>query len=402
MGVFAYRALDARERPIHGTLTADTPAEARQQLRARGLAIAELAPLGPPRRWNWIASRRARLRPAQRAEIWRSLAVLLLAGVPLATALQTCRQELRGAAESALRRLEDAIRGGRNLAEALRAQPELGDELAQTIVQVGLHTGQLGPALQQLAEYLLARRQTADKLTTALIYPAILCSVGLGVVLFLATQVLPQLLEVLASAGRSLPWPTRVLQAISAGLLQYGIVLAGIVAIAVVVIGATWHAPHLQRLRERAVLRLPVYGGLVRTAWLARIAGLLALLLRVDVRFTTALALLRRSLPHRLYAEALERLEKALEAGVEIAAPLRGSRLIPPLVTQLLALGQASGELPAMLEQLRAHYERELSLATARFLALLEPMLILVLALLIGFVVFATLLPILEATKVVG
>ena len=148
-------------------------------------------------------------------------------------------------------------------------------------------------------------------------------------------------------------------------------------------------------------LGVPIFGDLLRKAWIARITMMLATLLRADVRFVEALRTLRASLPHGLYADELQRLEVAVEAGAAIAEPLRDSRLVPPLVVHLLAVGQESGELPQMLEQLRESYEKEVQLALARFLAVLEPAMILVLAAAIGFVVFATLLPILETTRMV-
>lgn len=406
MPVFSYKALDGTQRLVKGTVTADTPHLARQSLRGQGLAIAQLQPARPEKRpaASTITSAlglRRRIDPDQVAELWRNLAVLLQAGVPLTQALEICRRQQRGPIEATLRQIHESVRSGQAFAKVLADHPSIADELTRSVIQVGQDSGALPLALLQLAEYQERSRSTANKLATALIYPAVLVVVGAGVVLFLMTYVVPQLVDVLASAGRDLPWPTRVLKAGSDALMRHWLVLLIAIASLLLIVGGWQRTRHGRRWRERLGLSLPIWGDLLRKAWVARIASMLATLLRVDVRFTEALRSVQRNLPHSLYAAELERLQRALEAGTEIAAPLRQSRLIPPLVVHLLAVGQESGELPSMLEQIRVHYDKEVQLALSRFMAIVEPALILVLAAIIGFVVFATLLPILESTRIV-
>jgi type II secretory pathway component PulF len=400
MGVFTYRALDPRQRTQSGTVAADTPASARQALRARGLAIASVEPVRPQtaRRWRlpWSKGNQEQV-----AELWRNLAVLLQAGVPLADALSVCLRQQRGPIQTALRQLHESVTSGQPFAEALALHPHWFDALTRAIVQVGERSGFLAGALAELADYQARRRAVANRLGTALIYPVILCLVGTAVVIFLMSHVVPQLVEVLAAAGRELPAPTRLLKALSDALMRYGPVLLLAFCALALSTAACRRTRRGKRLLERCLMSLPVLGDLLRKAWVARISLMLSTMLRADVRFTEALRTVRHGLPHRLYADELERLESAIEAGADIGQPLRDSRLIPPLVVHLLAIGQESGELPRMLEQLRASYEKEVNLALSRFLAVLEPALILVLAVVIGFVVFATLLPILETTRMV-
>ncbi len=405
MAVFAYQALDAREQVQSGTLAADSAALARQALRARGLAVATIAELrsgqaaAGQRRCRFMVA--ARRRADARGELWSNLAVLLDAGVPLADALVVCLAQHRGAVQSILRQVLDAVRGGQALADALAVHGAWFDPLTLALVRVAERSGALAEGLRELAEYEARRRAVTSRLTTALIYPAILCATGLVVVLFLTSHVIPQLLDVLTSAGRELPAPTRLLKVLSDVLVGHGLVLAAGAAASAVALTVAGRTERGRRVFERLVLSVPAVGALVRQAWIARISLMLAALLRADVRFTAALRTVRQNLPHRLFADELAALERALEAGAALAAPLRRSRLMPPLVVHLLAVGQESGELPRMLDRLRAAYEQKVQLASARFLAVLEPALILVLAVIIGFVVFATLLPILETTRIV-
>lgn len=406
MAVYTYQAFDARQRGCSGTVTADTVALARQALRDRGLVVAGIGEFrtASGASWRWlqggVGSRRG-ARAEAVAELWRNLAVLLRAGVALTDALEVCRRQQRGPLPGVVQQIIEHLRTGRSLAEALAVHGDWFDELTRSVVQVGERSGTLAEALGELADYQARRRAVVNRLSSALIYPAILCLVGAAVVVFLMGHIVPQLLDVLASAGRELPGPTRGLKAVSDALVRsWPLLLTAGLGLAAG-LTALRRTERGRRGLERAVLAIPVLGDLLKKSWIARISLMLATMLRSDVRFTEALRTVRRGLPHRLYADELAALEQAIEAGAGIADPLRDSRLIPPLVTHLLAVGQESGELPRMLDEVRSSCEQHVQLALTRFLAVLEPALILVLAAVIGLVVFATLLPILETTRIV-
>ncbi len=404
MPVFAYRAVDAAEKLVTGEITADSGALARQQLRSQGFTIARLESAtrgaNQPKSAHWAMRYSARRREAEVAELWRNLATLLDAGIPLTEALQVCLRQQRGRAQSVLRQLHDEVRSGVALSAALARRPAWFDEMTVTVVQIGQESGGLAAALRELADYLTRRRAVTGRLTTALIYPMILLFVGGGVAAFLMSYVIPQLLDVLAAADRPLPRPTLLLKAASDGLGRYGLWLALLLAASLAAALAWSRTPRGARRIERTLLAIPRLGDLLRKSWVARLSLMLATLLKAEVRFVAALRTTRAGLPSRLLRDELERLEAAVEAGAGIADPLRDSRILPPLVVSLLAVGQESGELPRMLEQLRISYEREVEVALARFMAILEPALIVMLGFGIGFVAFATLLPILEATRI--
>jgi type II secretory pathway component PulF len=157
-----------------------------------------------------------------------------------------------------------------------------------------------------------------------------------------------------------------------------------------------------QRCWHRLLLRLPLAGTLTAKAVVAQFAQMTVMLLRAGVPFVEAMTVVRQSIRNRVLADELEAIRTAVEAGSDIAPALCNSRIFPPLVVHLMAVGQETGELTAMLEQLRAGYEQEVRLAVGKFTAALEPLLIVILAAVIGFVIFATLMPILEATRVMG
>lgn len=404
MPVFAYRAVDVAEKRVAGEITADSGALARQQLRSQGLTIARLEPAqrgaAQHQKPGWALRYGARRHEADVAELWRNLATLLDAGIPLTEALQVCLRQQRGRMRSVLRQLHDEVRSGVALSDALARRPAWFDEMTVTITTIGQESGNLAAALRELADYLTRRRAATGRLTTALIYPAILLIVGAGVATFLMSYVIPQLLDVLAAADRPLPRPTLLLKAASDMLGRHGLWLSLFTAAVLAAVFAWSRTPRGARRIERILLAIPRLGDLLRKSWVARLSLMLATLLKAEVRFVAALRTTRDGLPSRLLRDELERLEAAVEAGSGIADPLRHSRILPPMVVSLLAVGQESGELPRMLEQLRISYEREVEVALARFMAILEPALIVTLGLGIGFVAFATLLPILEATRI--
>ncbi len=267
-------------------------------------------------------------------------------------------------------------------------------------VRVGEQAGTLEGALDQVAGYLKDQQLLTARVKTALVYPLILAVTSCGVVLFLMTYVLPQLLTVLESSGGTLPASTRLLKGVSDLILAYWPLLLG----AAVVSASTWtlalRTTRGRRLWHRAVLSLPLLGILVRKSLIAQLAQQISMMLTSGVTFPEALATVRSMTKNVVLEEELAVMEQAILAGSDIAPALADSRIFPALVRQLIAVGQESGELTEVLNQLRTGYETEVRLAVDKFTAALEPLLIIVMATVIGFIVFATILPILETTRV--
>ncbi|MCA9243705.1 MAG: type II secretion system F family protein, partial [Phycisphaerales bacterium] len=323
MPVFAYRAFDATQNVIAGEVTADSGALARQQLRGRGLTVASMAqsrgPSTETKRIAWLERVGAKRREADVAELWRNLATLLDAAIPLTEALQVCLRQQTGRVQSLLRQLHDEVRGGVALSDALRRRPAWFDEMTIAIVRIGEESGGLAAALRELADYLARRRAGAGRLATALIYPCVLMVVGIAVAVFLMSYVIPQLLDVLASAGRPLPRPTLILKSLSDFIAQYGLWLAcGLASAAALAWGWARTGSGARRC-EKLLLATPRLGDLMRKAWVARFSLMLATMLKAEVRFVAALRTTRAGVASRLLRDELEQLETAVEAGAGIA-----------------------------------------------------------------------------------
>ena len=400
MQVYAFRALDAAGRPTAGTMLADSPADGRQRLRQRGLRIELFEPTFHERRSRrqWLSSRGRRNEAV--AEFARLLALLVRSGVPITEAVDVLAGQTRGRWQSVLRDVHGALTAGSTLAEAIGRHGDWFDGVFVGAVRVGEQAGTLDQSLAQLADYLLDKHALQARLTTALVYPAILLVVAAGVVLFLMSYVVPQILAVLVASGQELPVSTRVLKGISDFLVARWPVLLAAAGGVVAAFAALLRTVGGRRAWHTLLLRLPLVGVLLRKQLVARFAQQMSMLLSTGIPFVEALRTVRATTRNAVLDVELASVERAVEAGSDIAPTLDGSRVFPPLVARLVAVGQSSGELPETLAQLRAGYEAEVKVAVTRFTAALEPLLIVVMGAVVGFVIFATLMPILQATRV--
>ena len=282
----------------------------------------------------------------------------------------------------------------------MRERPAYFDELCTSIVRVGENTGTLETALAKLAAFREKALRLESRVTTALIYPGIVCTVGLVVMLFLMTYVIPNVLGTLKESGKPLPAVTQVVKGASDFLLGYWwAILAGAVA-AAAGLRALAARPRIRFFLHRLLLRLPLVGDLVAKENTSRMAIVMAALLRSGVLFDEAVRITRQTLRSEVFRRALTEYEQAVVAGRDIARPLEASGVFSPLVVQMLAVGQQSGELENLLEELAESYDQQVATAAQRLTAALEPLLIVVLAVMVGAVALATLLPILEASNV--
>jgi type II secretory pathway component PulF len=384
---------------VRGTISADSPRSARDQLRSRGLSVRELTeqkPSKPSRFAGYLAGRQT----GHVTGLLQEMATLLGAGIPLLEAMDTITRQHTGRFQQAILLLRDGVAAGGSLAEAMGRQPMLFDDLCINIVEVGENSGTLDTSLRRLVEF---RRRSAgikNKITSAMIYPCIVMTVGLAVSLFLMTYVVPNLLVVLIDSGKELPLVTQIVKAVSDVLLGWWWAIGlGIVAV-FATITAILRTDRGLMAWHRLQLKLPLVGELTRKQAIARMSMVMSTLLKSDLVFTKAVQIAQRTVKNRVLRDALVACEKAVYAGQDIAAALETTKAFPPLVIQVFAVGQASGRLESMLEDLAIDYDTQVDIASSRLTAFLEPIMIILLAVVLGAVLFATILPIIEAGDV--
>ena len=400
MGAYEFEALDDRGRQRRGVLQGDTARQVRQALREQGLnplnvdPIADDAATGP--------RRRGRMAAGERALILRQLAGLIEAGLPVEEALGTVVDQ---AEKPPVRRILAAARArvieGRSLSSALAEFPRAFPDLYAATVAAGEQSGRLDSVLQRLADYAEKREQFGRSTWLALLYPALLALVAISVVVGLLAYVVPQVAVVFESFDTELPALTRGLLAVSAFLSAYGLwLLVGFVIAATGIVLA---------LRIRAVrigadgllLRLPVLGRLTRAAETARFVRTLQILVGSAVPLLDALTIAGRVTGNLVLAAAIRDVAARVREGASLSRALQQLGRFPPLVVRLIAGGEKSGNLPQVLDKAAEIQEREVETASSVFMAVLEPLLILVVGGMVLTIVLAILLPIFQLNQLV-
>lgn len=402
MAVYSYRGLNDARQSIRGTILADSARHARDQLRQQGLVVQsiheqESTQFEWSRLWNSFGIRRAK---QQWGTVAHELSMLLMAGIPLTEALQDLANQYRGPMRTALMQLRDQVESGASVASAMSEQPEIFDAASVRLVEVGENAGTLETVLAEVAEYKLQLSEFKDKVTTALLYPAFLACFGLASMVFLMTWVMPPLLESLQETLPRLPWPTQVAKGFSDILVHYGWWLLATIVI-LVVLTTTWCRSQAGRIAlDRFLIRLPFIGTLLVKQSVARAATIIGLLSRGGVMLTTSVHLAAKSTSNSVIRQALFQAETDMTAGEGLADSLGKCPHIPQLAIRFFAVGQETGKLDEMLHKLSSDYNRQVSSAAARITAFVEPVMILILAVAVGFLLLATILPILEAGNV--
>ena len=395
MPVFHYQATDKQGVSSNGTIRSETPRAARDLLRGQGLQVSSLSEAGSQTNSRWLTPSKATI-----AQSLSDLAVLLGVGVPLDESLHTLAQQSRGTLKSIWQRVLDDVASGRSLADAMRDQESVFDPLTIAMVQVGENAGNLDEILSQLGRFQQRSASQKGKVINAILYPGIILLVAGAVTLFLMTNVLPSLLENLMDLGKQLPWPTRVLQAVSSFLTGYWPWLVGAIGTLTAGFLIVRSSEAGRRALHHLWLRLPVIGPLIVKQEISRVSLVLSVLLRSGMEFVRAMELSEASTSNVVVRQALTDCRMATQRGRDISEALQGQQWMPPVVVQVFAMGQASGRLEELLDKLANDYDQQVETMVTRLSGLIEPILIVVLSIVIGFVVFATFLPILEAGNV--
>lgn len=403
MAVYSYKAFDANRTSVSGVIAGDSPRQARDQLRSRGLTVREIREEANQARseltrafsFGWPQNYQAKI-----AGMAGELSTLLSVGVPLSDALDTLIKQYKGRFKTSILMLRDQIEAGSSVAEAMSQQPRVFDALTINMVEVGENSGNLENVLRRLAEFKQKSLEFKDRVITALTYPGIVLTVSIGVSIFLMTFVVPMLLANLEEAGRKLPWPTMVLKYGSDFLLSYGLwMVAGLLVLFTTLV-ISLRTQTGKRYWYRLLMRLPVIGPMALKQEIARVAMVISTLLASGIVFLKAIEIAGRSTRNVLIRDALGACAERIGAGRDIGEAMEQADFFPQLVVHVFSVGQKSGKLEEMLQRLAEDYDRQVSSTSARLSAIIEPVLILVLAIFVGFILFATMLPILEAGNV--
>ncbi|WP_069857565.1 type II secretion system inner membrane protein GspF [Desulfoplanes formicivorans] len=407
MAVFEYKAIDGRGRSSRGIVDADSVRLAGQKLRGQGLypSVIKQVKSSPRQGRGDVRGRRfslSRISRSQLASSIRQLSTLLGAGLPLVTSINGVVKQMKpGPLRLVLTQIKERVNEGSSLSDALEEHGSVFPPTFSALVRAGETSGTLELVMEQLADFEERKLALIRKIQTSLAYPVLMLVTGLAVVFFLLTYVIPKVTQIFLDYGQILPRPTIILIAISSFLQQYWPILFG-GGLVFVLLVRFYVRTTTGRVRFHAfILRVPVVGPILHHAAISRFARTFATLLKNDVSLLTALNVVRNVVDNEVMATAIDASRKEISEGESIAAPLSRKGIFPETVIQMIAAGEQSGHLDAMLFKVAETSEMEVSTRLGVATSLLEPIMILGLGMIVGFVVLAVLLPIFEMSHLI-
>lgn len=403
MPAFEYKALNRTGREQTGIVESDTPRQARQLLRGRGLNPLEISPVAEEKSEGRLRRPMVRgMSATDLALMTRQLATLVRSGTPLENSLATTAEQT---SKPRIKRIIMAVRSkvneGHSLEAALSEYPAAFPDLYRATVAAGEKSGHLDAVLDRLADYAESRQEMQQRISMALFYPIILTIIAFLVAAGLLTYVVPQVVQVFEHMGQQLPWLTRALIAVSDTLKSYGLF-----ALIATVAGAILFTRAMRNVGFRTsvhmqMLRVPLLSKLIRGLNTARFARTLSILTASGVPVLDSLKIAAEVIPSIPMRQAVLDAAANVREGASIQSALKQSGLFPPMTLHLIASGESSGNLETMLDRAASHQERELQTLLGALMTLFEPVLILVMGALVLIIVLAILLPIFELNQLV-
>ena len=395
MAQFQFRAADAEGKVVEGMIEAAESAAVIARLQDRGLIpirVGVAAGKVATGRKGPRASRfTARLGQRHLLIVTQELSALLGAGLPLDRSLATLADLTQHAElKRVITEVLHAVQGGKSLAEALAAQ-KVFPPIFVNMIRAGETGGFLENALQRLEEYLDRSQQLRDDVTSALTYPVLLICILGGSLVFLLIYVLPQFAALFADLGKAVPLQARIVIGMSDIIRAYWWALLGVVGIAVGAIRYSMSTPRGRYGWDQWKLRLPLVGAVLRKMEVSSLARTLGTLLKSGVPMLQALGIVREVVGNQVIGRALGEVEVGAREGAGIAAPLAHSGVFPQLAVQMIGVGEETGRLDELLIKVADHFDREVRTAIQQFTRLLEPALIVIMGLAVGFIVVSML-----------
>jgi type IV pilus assembly protein PilC len=399
MAVFEYKVRDRSGKVITGTTEAASQREVANALRQKGYFVTEIkapktglqADIKLPK-WLDFGS----IPTVRDITIFsRQFATVINAGLPVVQSLAILqRQSEKQGLRDALKEVREDVETGLQLSDALAKHPRLFNKLYIYLVRAGEVSGNLDGILDRIAAYMEKQAALRGKIKTALTYPTVVLVIALAVTWFLLTGIVPQFASILDQLGGDMPVITRALIAISDFLRYQWYFLLGIIVLLVVGIALFYRTPQGRRTIDNLMLRAPVLGTLVQKSAIASFSNTFGLLLRSGVNIMESIDITKGTAGNAIVEDILDETKENVQRGEQISTTLiKYPHVFPPMVSSMIAIGEETGAVDSMLQKVAEFYEREVDEAVDSLTAALEPMLIVFLGVIVGFIVAGMFLP---------
>ncbi|MHC4168394.1 MAG: type II secretion system F family protein [Planctomycetota bacterium] len=398
---YHYIAIATGGKKVKGAITAESPYAARKQLRIRSVHPSSIKEITSKEQSQAALFSIFRKRnKTQLIDFTKQMATLLNSGIKLTEALSVLTLQISDARfRAAVVDIRDRVITGESFTDALKDYGDYFDVIYVSMVRVGEVTGILGESFMTIATFMEKRQRVESKVLTAMIYPIVLSLFCIVAILILTIKVIPQIGKQIENAGKELPWLTQ-------RLMDVGYIMTSwwLLVVIAAIIGIVWGLKRFVRtnrgayMRDKFLLWLPVFGPLIKQRVVARFASTLSTLLNSGLAMAESLRVVSEVTGNTLMKKAIQNSRDRILAGADIATPLRESGVIDPAIAHMVAVGEKSGELEIMLKSISDNLESSTDIVIERLSAAVEPVIIIVMAAVIGVIAYATISPILEVS----
>ncbi len=401
MPVYKYKAIDEAGKSVQGVIDADSPKGATDKLKRQGVFLSSLNEVKEGRARSIIPFKSVNI--SELAVTTRQFSTLISAGLPLEASLTALSEQTEDKRlGQVLTQVKDRVSEGSSLANALGEHQNIFSDLYINIVRAGEASGTLDIVLLRLADFLEKQAALTSRVRGALIYPIFMFVIGGGVLFFTMTYVIPRIGKIFEESDSALPMMTVILINIS-GFLSNNILLMLILTAVVVLAALRFYKTERGKMFfDRLSLKLPVFGKITTMVVISRFTRTLGTLLSSGIPLLEALKIGEAVMGNEVYCRTLEEVRTNVREGASLAQPLRDSGVFPPLVSRMIAVGEQTGEMEEMLVKVADIYDQQVETMVSTLTSLLEPVMIVIIGAIMGFIVFAVLLPIFNLTSTIG
>jgi type IV pilus assembly protein PilC len=406
MAQFKYTARNTAGKMIEGVIEAQVQKVAIDRLKTQRYTVMSLTEVKSTQSGSLmdrINPFKGNIKAKDLVVFSRQLATLVGAGVPIVQGLNIlCEQIASPAFKKVINSVRTDIESGVAIADTLKKHPKAFSELYVSMIRAGETGGVLDTILERLSAYLEAAEELKGKVKGAMVYPAVVSGVASAVTLFLLVGVIPTFKKVFASFGQELPLPTRVLMAVS-DFLSHNMLIVIAVPIALFFAFRAWYKTDKgTETVDRIAIQLPVMGDMVKKVAVAKFTRTLGTLIKSGVPILQALDTVAKTSGNRVIENTIMSARESIREGEKIADPLKASGVFPPMVLQMISVGEETGNLEVMLTKIADFYDQEVDTAIKAMTSLIEPAVICVMGVIIGGIVICMFLPIFEMSQLAG
>ncbi len=407
MPVYDYKGLNGAGKSVKGSQDAESQNALRVLLQGRGIFATEIneARVGEKSESGDIEFAKMLQFVGLRdvAVLTRQMATLLRAGIPLVECLRALTEQAeKDELKRALSDVKSKVNEGSSLAKAMADHPKIFNDLFVNMVRAGESSGNLDVVLERLTDFLEGQMELRSKVISAMIYPILMTVVGTGILGFLFAFVIPKVTQIFEDQGAALPFITKLLIGISSVVSGGWFIMLPLMGLAAYGFRRWKNSEQGKPRWDVFTLGLPIIGNLIRMIAVSRFARTLGTLLQSGVPLLQALDIVKNILGNTRLVEVIEEVRVNVREGESIAQPLKRSGEFPSLVTHMIAIGERTGQLEEMLENVAVSYDQQVSLRIDAATTLIEPIMIVIMGVAVGFIVFAIMLPILQLNQSFG